>query len=206
VVPLVPEGGGVASASSGSFTPTVVGTYRWRAAYSGDSTYGPVSPLCNDVNESVVVTAPANEPPDCSDVTATLSVLKSNSKLSQVTLLGATDPDGDLVTVTIDAVTQDEPVSTGLRGDTSSPDATGASGNTVLLRGERSPKGDGRVYRIGFTASDGDLTCSSTAGPEGTTSVKVAVPAKKGQVAVDDGDLSSWNSFTGAFLRSPLQP
>ena len=43
--------------NSGNFTPTVAGTYRWIATYSGNSpnTSGPVSTLCNDPNESSVV-------------------------------------------------------------------------------------------------------------------------------------------------------
>ena len=41
---------------SGNFTPTVVGTYRWIASYTGDppNTLG-VSGACTDANESVVV-------------------------------------------------------------------------------------------------------------------------------------------------------
>jgi hypothetical protein len=45
--------------TSGSFTPAVVGTYRWIAAYSGDVNNPPISTACNDPNETVVVTAVA---------------------------------------------------------------------------------------------------------------------------------------------------
>jgi hypothetical protein len=56
---------------------------------------------------------------------------------------------------------------------------------------ERNPKGDGRVDRIAFSASDGKGgSCSGTA--------KVLVPRKKGETAVDGGNTASWNSFTGA--------
>jgi hypothetical protein len=43
--------------NSGDFMPTVVGTYRWIATYTGDppNTSGPVSTACNDPNESSVV-------------------------------------------------------------------------------------------------------------------------------------------------------
>ncbi|HWW60819.1 MAG TPA: hypothetical protein VN181_05565, partial [Thermoanaerobaculia bacterium] len=41
--------------SSGPFTPTQLGTYRWVASYSGDSNNAPVVGACNAPNESVVV-------------------------------------------------------------------------------------------------------------------------------------------------------
>jgi hypothetical protein len=42
---------------SGDFTPTLAGTYRWIATYTGDApnTSGPVSTSCNDPNESSLV-------------------------------------------------------------------------------------------------------------------------------------------------------
>jgi hypothetical protein len=50
---------GNGSYTSAPFTPTVVGTYRWTAAYSGDANNSPVSTVCNDAFETVVVTAVA---------------------------------------------------------------------------------------------------------------------------------------------------
>jgi uncharacterized repeat protein (TIGR01451 family) len=44
--------------SSGSFSPSSAGTYRWIASYSGDAENAPVSGACNDANENVVVTTP----------------------------------------------------------------------------------------------------------------------------------------------------
>ncbi|MGH9276713.1 MAG: hypothetical protein ACRD12_01180, partial [Acidimicrobiales bacterium] len=44
-----------ATATSGPFTPTAVGDYRWIAAYSGDANYTAVTTLCNDANETSVV-------------------------------------------------------------------------------------------------------------------------------------------------------
>ena len=41
--------------TSGSFTPTAIGTYRWVASYSGDGNNNPIAGNCNDPNESVVV-------------------------------------------------------------------------------------------------------------------------------------------------------
>ena len=45
---------GNATYSSGNFTPTAPGTYRWIASYSGDANNA-VAGTCNDANESVVV-------------------------------------------------------------------------------------------------------------------------------------------------------
>jgi hypothetical protein len=41
--------------SSGPYTPTAAGTYRWTASYSGDASNNPASTACNDPNESVLV-------------------------------------------------------------------------------------------------------------------------------------------------------
>jgi hypothetical protein len=47
---------GNGSYTSGSFTPTVVGTYRWIANYGGDVNNTATANLCNAANESVDVT------------------------------------------------------------------------------------------------------------------------------------------------------
>ena len=47
--------GGIATATSGSFTPTAVGTYRWVASYSGDVNNKPVAGACGDSNESAQI-------------------------------------------------------------------------------------------------------------------------------------------------------
>ena len=53
----VPLAGGMAS--SGSFTPTQPGSYRWIADYGGDANNNNVSGLCNDPNETSRVEAPS---------------------------------------------------------------------------------------------------------------------------------------------------
>jgi WD40-like Beta Propeller Repeat len=114
-----------------------------------------------------------NRPPECSHVTATPGTLwPPNHKLVPVGLSGATDPDGDHVTLTITGVTQDEPTG-------NSPNAVlGPASNEVSLRAERDGAGDGRVYRIAFKATDGrGGECSGTA--------TVGVPHNRGSVAVD---------------------
>jgi hypothetical protein len=103
---------------------------------------------------------------------------------------GATDPDGDIVLVTITGVTQDEPVDAAGNGDgNTSPDAFIVSPTTVDLRAERAGGRDGRVYRIVYTASDGE-------GGSCTGSTTVGVPLNQGgsPVAVDSAP-PSYNSL-----------
>ena len=153
---------------------------------------------------SLAIVGP-NQPPDCSAVSATPGTLgQMRDKMALVTLSGATDPDGDTLSYHIDGVTQDEYV-TGV-GDDTSPDAAltsaGADSNQVLLRSEANPRFNGRVYRIAYTVSDGQgASCYATAGPNGATTAKVSVPRKKGTSAIDDGNATSWDSFTGAPVR-----
>jgi hypothetical protein len=98
---------------------------------------------------------PLNRGPDCSKVKATPAGLDpSGRRLNPAELTGASHPDGNAVTTEITGVTQDEPV-TG-RGDPTSPDAVISATSTLEVRGERSPQGDGRVYRIGFEVRDAD--------------------------------------------------
>jgi alpha-tubulin suppressor-like RCC1 family protein len=146
---------------------------------------------------------PPNQEPNCSAVTATPNSIwpATRDQMALITLSGATDPDGDALSYQIDAVTQDEYV-TGV-GDDTSPDAAlpsaGADSNQVLVRSEANSRFNGRVYRIAYTVSDGEGgSCSGTAGPGGNTTAKVGVRRTKSTSAVDDGDTTSWNSFTGA--------
>jgi Multicopper oxidase/Bacterial Ig domain len=97
---------------------------------------------------SASVTIDVNSPQDCSTVTTSPDRLSPpDHTLRPVRLSGATDPDGDVVTLTITGVTQDEPVN-GLGDGDVAPDAAHVLGHDdqVLLRAERSGKGDGRVY------------------------------------------------------------
>jgi Tol biopolymer transport system component len=120
-----------------------------------------------------------NSPPDCSRVSASPSVLHPpNHRLTPVALAGATDIDGDAVTLTVTGVTQDEPTG-------GAPDAApGSAPNRVQLRAERD--GNGRVYRVAFEASDGrGGTCAGTA----------EVGVTKGSHAAVDSAPPSYDSF-----------
>lgn len=144
--------------------------------------------------QTIAVVSQPNEPPDCSTVTATPDTLPraARDQLKTITLSGAADADGDALSFQIDSVEQDEPVSGG-PGKESFPDAqlvgTTADTNHVRVRAERSPVGNGRVYWIAYTVSDGTASCSGLE--------KVSVARHKHRSAVDDGDSRLWNSFTG---------
>jgi hypothetical protein len=148
----------------------------------GDIDWGPAMP---------------NDPPICSSVTASPNVLSpADRTLPLVSLSGASDPDGDTVALTVTGVTQDEAL-TGSE-DKTSPDAFSKQlspaysdlldnqPNQAYLRAERRNSGDGRVYRIEFSGSDGKGgTCSGT--------TKVSVPRTSGVAAADSP--ASFNSF-----------
>ena len=94
-----------------------------------------------------------NDHPRCDLARASKTVLwPPKHKLIPVRILGVTDPDHDKVTITVTAVTQDEPVN-GLGDGDTSPDAV-LHGHKVLLRAERSGTGNGRVYTVHLTAVD----------------------------------------------------
>ena len=136
-----------------------------------------------NVRSAQATTEWVNSPPDCSTVApSSTSLGPPNGKLVPITLTGATDPDGDPVTITVTGVTQDEAID-GLGDGDTSPDAqVGSTSDEVLLRAERSGTGDGRVYRIAFTASDpAGATCSGV--------VAVDVPHNQGArgPSVDSG-------------------
>jgi hypothetical protein len=75
-----------------------------------------------------------------------------------------TDPDGDPVAIAITEIAQDEPPD-GLGDGDTCPDAVGVGTGIAALRVERSgtqaARGDGRVYHIRFTASDGRVSAAT---------------------------------------------
>ena len=128
----------------------------------------------------------ANKPPDTSGAYADQDCLwPPNHKFVDVSIMGVTDLDNDPVTITIDAITSDEPTSSdeGSGGANHAPDAYGVGTDTASVRAERSGDSDGRVYVIYFTASDDQ-------GGECEGSVIVKVPhdqSDKTCPAIDSG-------------------
>jgi hypothetical protein len=189
-------------------TDNFTDTYEWTDGHTylvptGVPTSGPVRPvsfgasddgarvllsstarLTPDDNDDLadLYVATTNRPPDCSAVAVAPSILwPANGKLRIVELAGASDPDGDPVTLSVDGVTQDEPLTR--RYDARLTTDPGV----VRIRAARDPRGDGRVYRIAFTASDGSASCSGA--------VKVSVPRHRNRAAIDSAP-PSYDSFT----------
>ncbi len=77
--------------------------------------------------------APLNEPPDCSEARPDqVKLWPPNKKFNPVKISGITDPDGDPVTISIDDIFQDEPVSSGKR-KRFTPDAYGLGTNAPIF-------------------------------------------------------------------------
>lgn len=143
---------------------------------------GHVSSVADTVRIAVVN---VNDPPVCTLAQASPNLLwPPNHTMTQVSVVGLTDPQNQTLTITYPRVKQDEPIN-GLGDGDTSPDAA-VSGNDILLRAERSGNGNGRVYVVQFTATNSDgAQCSGT--------VKVAVPHNKKDQAVEGTQL--YNSF-----------
>ena len=85
-----------------------------------------------------------------------------NHKLVTISFGGVLGGDGNAAEFAVTSVYQDELVD-GLGDGDTSPDAFGVGTGSVQLRRERSGTGDGRIYEIGFDASDSaGATCSGT--------------------------------------------
>lgn len=122
-----------------------------------------------------------------------------DGRFDRITIRGVTDPDGDPISINIDSIFQDEPVFEwhgpwSARRDRrwwnygwytgTAPDGKGVGTSTAWLRAERDMPGNGRVYHVYFTATDGNGgACSGE--------VTVGVPKHRGFYgwAVDDGPL-----------------
>ncbi len=147
----------------------------------------------NANNQTICATASkdwVNAPPDCTNAAPSQSELwPPNHQFVPITITGVTDPEGDPITITIDSIFQDEPVTgTGQGAGNTSPDGQGVGTSTAEVRAERNGNrqtpGNGRVYHITFTASDGQGgTCTAT--------VTVCVPhdQRPGHVCIDEGPL-----------------
>jgi hypothetical protein len=106
-----------------------------------------------------------NGSPDCSGATASPSLIwPPNGKMVPVSILGVTDPEGDSIALRITGITQDEP----------GANFSGIGSSVARVKAERAGKGDGRVYRILFEATD-------PSGASCTGEVRVCVPHDRGK-------------------------
>ncbi len=128
----------------------------------------------------VTAIMPHDRPPDCTKAKASPDILwPPDHKLASIAITGVTDPDGDPVTLTVTGITQDEPLN-GLGDGDTCPDGFGVGTAQAQVRAERSGLGNGRVYKIVFTANDGK-------GGSCNGSVAVGVPHDKKDTPIDDG-------------------
>ncbi len=77
---------------SGNFAPTVAGTYRWVASYSGDANNNSISGACNDAGESVVV----GKASPALTTTASAAALFGQTVSDSAALAGGISPTGTI--------------------------------------------------------------------------------------------------------------
>jgi predicted extracellular nuclease len=135
-------------------------------------------------HDAILTGLDLNVAPVCTEAAASVEFLwPVNHKFVSVEILGVTDADGDVLTITIESIFQDEAVDDGGDGSTA-PDGQGVGSNVAELRAERAGGGNGRFYHVTFSAADGrGGTCSGT--------VYIGVPLNQGKqgAPVDDGPL-----------------
>ncbi|EPA04773.1 cadherin-like domain-containing protein [Candidatus Nitrosarchaeum limnium] len=176
-----PTPAGVVFNSDGTFSYTPAANFSGTISFQFKANDGEFD---SNVATITIIVTPVNDAPQCSTPSATPYIWPPNHKMVSIgATMNTSDVDGDTVTVTISSIFQDEPTN-GLGDGDTSPDANLALGQ---VRAERSGTGDGRVYVITMTASDGhDGTCS------GTVQVIVPQSMKKPISAVNSG--TTYNS------------
>ena len=148
-----------------------------------DALYEPNAYRASD-HDPVIVGLDLNAPPYCGDAYASkMYIWPPDHRFDDISVLGVTDPDGDAVSIIIDAIFQDEPV-LGPGSGNFAPDGMGVGTSIAQVRAERDGGGNGRVYHIFFTASDGN-------GNECSGEVLVTILRNRGAAGlpVDDGAL-----------------
>jgi hypothetical protein len=139
------------------------------------------------VNSQSILIRP-NQPPVCVNALASPSRLwPPNHQMVPVVVSGVTDPDGDLVTITVISAKQDEPTN-GLGDGDTSPDVAISSNGSATVRSERAGPEDGRVYKLSFVGTDAKGgTCEG--------SVLVGVPKNANSSPVNSG--ATYDSLVG---------
>ncbi len=155
------------------------GVFAWTPASaqigSYTVTFTATDPLGLSSSQTATLTVTTNRPPVCTAAVPSVGqIWPPNHRRVNITILGVTDPDGDPVTITITRILQDEPTG-------SAPNGGGIGTSTAWVLADRNGNGDGRVYQIFFTVSDGKGgTCQGSA--------KVGVSHDQGRgPAIDSG-------------------
>lgn len=147
---------------------------------------------CSEILEARLIVR--NLPPDCSQPSATVHTLwPPNQDFVNIPIEGVTDPEGDTISLAIDYIYEDEPDHGLFPGDLF-PDVRDT---TPDVRAERNPDGDGRVYRVHFSASD-------EKGARCQGEVRVCVPIFEGGPCVDNTGPGADISVTGANPTDPV--
>lgn len=147
----------------------------------------------------IVHVAPANAAPVCNAAFAAADLWPPNHQRVDVTVAGVTDADNQALTIAFTSILQDEPTNSVGQGNTMQDGGIEQNGARAWVRAERSGTnrvpGDGRVYLIGFTATDAlGASCSGT--------VRLDVPHdRRGNPAVLSP--GRWNSITGQLVTAP---
>ena len=158
--------------------------------YDNVGTVTASAPVDNDLEESddssyigIV------QPPTCADAVAVPDILwPPNHRLESITIAGVSDACGASTNITVDSIFQDEPLDAEGDGNTE-PDGFGIGTANPQVRAERAGTRNGRVYHIGFTATDAQgQTCTGT--------VEVGVPHDRHDTPIDDGP--NYDSTGGA--------
>lgn len=183
-------GANVTYTATANFVGTATFSYTISDGHGGTAT----------ANVTITVRS-SNRPPVCTAAAVSPRALwPPNHKPVYVTLAGITDPDGGTPTIKFTSILQDEPTNTEGDGNTTQDAGIETNGTTAWVRAERMGGENsnvyGRVYILGFTASDANgASCSGT--------VVVGVPHDQGQHNVPIPSPGRWNSITGALVTPP---
>jgi hypothetical protein len=165
--PLAPAAPPTATATSGPFTPTATGTYRWIASYSGDANNAPATGTCGDANETSVVT-PFN-PTIATNASGPVTLSQPISDTA--TLSGGSSPTG---TITFTLFGPANPTCTGASIFTST---VAVAGNGTYPSGPFTPTAAGSYNWIASYSGDANnAPATGTCGDANETSVVTALP------------------------------
>jgi hypothetical protein len=133
-------------------------------------TLNATQPVPGGRTDAFVIRIAGNRPPDCgSAFAAPAEVWPPNGRFVPVAIRGVTDPEGELIALSVTSIRQDEPLTR-----PGAADATGVGSPAARVRADRAGSGDGRVYAIRFEARDGQgAVCAG--------SVTVCVPHDRGK-------------------------
>jgi hypothetical protein len=194
---------------SDPFTPTAAGTYRWIAAYSGDTNNNAVTTACNDANEASVV-APA-KPTIVTSASAPIT-LGSGTISDTATLSGGVAPTG---TITFTLFGPNNATCTGAPAFTSAP--VPVAGNGIYASGPFTPTAPGTYRWIATYSGDANNAATATACNDANESVVVSpaaptiattasAPVPVGGSISDSATLAGGVAPTGTIVFSAFGP